>query len=280
MSFVKDVLFGKKGTPAQVVDTTPSQFTALRAPVASGITDIINTGGGPAFEGPMVAGLSDQERSMIDRIFSASESPVSAAANPMLQRTLEGEFLSPESNPFLQAMIDAAVKQTTTAFNENVMPRLRGDFTKAGQRVQEQGSSPFDMAAARASSGLADAVANIATTMGFQNFENERQRQMQAASQAPVIEAQQLDNMVKTAQAVALPRLVEQFGIDRGMEEFQRRIQTLLNALQIGGQVSQPSTVTMPGTEGTMGIVPTMVAGAAGSFGGPFGEALAGKILR
>src|SRR5690606_16231356 len=81
----------------------------------------------------------------------------------------------------LQSAIDAAQQPLMQAFQEQTIPQLKAQFTAAGQMIQPQGSSPFDMAAARATSGLMDALGDVGTRMAFANYDAERARQLQAA---------------------------------------------------------------------------------------------------
>lgn len=273
-----DILFGKRGEPGKVVDVAPKQFTGLRDPFADSIRNLIDTRGGPSFEGPTTAAMTGAESDILSRI-TGGRTPLSDAANPTLESTIRGDFLSPDSNPFLRASIDSAIRPIVQNFEEQVMPRLRSDFTRAGQRVQEESSSPFDRAAAISSRGLADAVGDVSTRMSAANFESERARQQNAAQNAPAIEGQQLNNLVNRLQAAALPRMIEQLGVDRGLEEFNRRMEVFLQALKTAGTVSQPQTVTTPGTEGTQGLLAPALTAAATAFGGPAGGAFADALL-
>lgn len=104
---------------------------------------------------------------------------------------------------------------------------LPGRFTQAGQFVQPGGSSPFDRAAGIATRGAADAMGDIASQMSFGAYEGERGRQNQAIqlSQAEV------ESTIKTLQASALPRLIEDLGLERAQAEFRSKVDALLKAL-------------------------------------------------
>lgn len=264
MSFIEDFLFGKEGTGPQVVDTTPDQFTALRNPVSSSLTGLINSGGGPKYSGPFAAGLTTAQKNILSNINSLGSGPTALQqqGRGVLSKTLAGDYLSPSSNPFLQDSIDAATRGTIRNFKEFQLPRLQGSFTAAGHTIQPGGSSPFDRAAALAQGDTLNAVADIATNIASQNFQQERSRQNSAVAQAEQITGQDLNRAIQTLQANELPRLIEQLGIDRGLEEFRRQVNTLLQSIGQAGNLSQGAIATLPGTPGTEGAIGDIVGGA------------------
>lgn len=246
-----------------------------------------------------------------------------------LESTMRGQFLPGQEgfNPFLQETIDMATRPLFEQFQEVTMPRLQQEAAMAGQQTAAGTSSPFDMAAARAQSGLAGAVGDVGTRLAGQAFETERARQQQAAMQAvqqqqqaamqeqslqqqagmqtqaltqqaqeaergrqqqaaiqtPQMQEQllqsQMQRVMQGLQAHALPRLVEDQGIERGMQQFQQQVQTLMNALGLAGQLGQPQTVQTPGTEGTPGLLGGIAQGFAPAFGMAAAGALAPRIF-
>lgn len=229
-------------------DVTPTSVANLRdVTVVPGLEGLIGgpleQGGGAAPQG--VAPLSAGEQQLLSQILG-SFGP-DTAKNQLLEQTLTGQFLPGQEggNPFLNAAIQAAQRPTLQGLEETLTRALPGRFTQAGQFIQPTGSSAFDRAAAISTRGAADALADIATNISNAAFESERGRQQQAIG----LQQAEVDNAVQGLQAAALPRLIEQFGIDQGLEEFNRRIDTVLQALAISagiplqtvGQVSQSS---------------------------------------
>lgn len=284
---VANELLADDPQPARATDVTPSEFRGLRGPVADQLRSFINTGGGPMAQGPFAAPLRPQEQTLLSDIFRSTRTPaLTPGAQDTIGQTISGQFLDPASNPFLSRTIEAAQRPVVEQFQDVVMPRLRGDFTRAGQFIQQRPgtrpgtraegmSSPFDEAASRASRGLADALSDISTQIAGQNFQAERTRQQQAALAGPTIDAQTLERLTTGLQAQALPRLVEQFGIDRGLQEFQRRIQVLLTVIQSAGALGAPQTVTFEGTQGTNPAGP-FLQGAGQAFGQQAGSSFFG----
>lgn len=257
---------------AQVVDTTPEEFRRLRGSVAGSLEGLLE-GGGPRAPGPFVAGLTEGEQDLLGRTREqAKPSQASQMATQQLSNTLGGDFLSPESNPFLQGTIKAAQRPVIEEFENQVMPRLRSKFTQAGQFIQPEGSSPFDQAAAEAVGGLTRELGDISSEIAGQNFQAERGRQMQASQLAPQIDRAQLDQLVKGMEAQALPRMIQQMGIDRGLEEFRRRMDVLLSSIQTAGGLASPSTTTLPGSQPQPSPFSSLASGfAAGMGSGGFG---------
>lgn len=238
-------------------------------------------------------------------------------SNPFLSTAL----LSPDTNPFLQATIEAATRPIIEAFQENTLPRLRASFTDAGQFIQPQGSSPFDLAVARASSGLANAVGDTSAEISFANFNNalnilsnafesaqgrrfgafegeldrqnqqasivaqlfenelnrasqnlqfERNQQTIAASQLPAIDQGELNRVIQGLQASALPRLIQQQGVDTGLAQFNQQLTNLLSAIGISSDLTGANANTVvlqptpaPASSGG-NIFSDVLSGAAG----------------
>ena len=233
---------------------------------ASGTQLPLKTGAGA---NQFTAGLAPQETDLLSRISSLTGAPSGALgeAQNFLTSVLQGQGLSPESNPFLAATISSAQRPLIEAFQNIGLPNLISQFTGAGQRVQPGGSSAFDRAGAIASGGLMNALADISTNLSGQNFQAERARQTQAVTQASQLQSADVQNTIAGLQAVALPRLIEQFGIDRGLEEFNRRITTVLQAIQLA-QGLPLQTIAQEGESVTKpNIVGTLLGGAFGSGG-------------
>lgn len=219
------------------------------------------------------AGLAPQETDLLTRLGSLTGAPSNALtqAQSFLTSQLQGQGLSPESNPFLAATIASAQRPLIEQFQDIQLPNLISQFTGAGQRVQPGGSSAFDRAGAIAIRGLTNSLADISTNLAGQNFQAERGRQQQAVTQASQLQTADIQSTIQGLQAVALPRLIEQFGIDRGLEEFNRRITTVLQAIQLAQGLplqtiaQEGESVTRPNIIGTLGGI---AFGRGGAFPG------------
>lgn len=257
----------------RVEDVTPREFMGLRDDVASRLGEFMQTGG-PSFEGDFTADMTGQEQQLLSQVGSAANfqpSQQTGQAMETLSSTAQGEFLSPDSNPFLQQSIEAAQRPLMQQFEDETMPRLRSEFTQAGQRVQPQGSSPFDRASALAQRGLTQELGDISSEMAAQNFQQERGRQQQAAQAVPQLDMQMsqqdLESAIQGMEASALPRMIEQQGIDRGLEEFRRETDAMLSAIQGAGQLSTPSTEVIAPTPGMPGTLHSFLGGSGSAMG-------------
>src|SRR5690606_24835236 len=95
MSGLKRALFGEKGTPSRVVDTTPDEFARLRSPLATALSGQLASG--PAqFQGPFVAPLTGGE---IQGLQGVQRAAGQVGQSPLAMQMLAG---SAGMNPFAQ----------------------------------------------------------------------------------------------------------------------------------------------------------------------------------
>jgi hypothetical protein len=185
----------------------------------------------------------------------------------LIEQTIGGQFLpgQPGQNPFFDAAVTAAQRPTMQGLEETLSRSLPGRFTQGGQFVQPHGSSAFDRAAAIATRGAADASADIATNMGNQLYGQERGLQQQAVQLGQT----EVQTLIANLQAQALPRMIEDMGIERALAEFSGRTNQLLQALQTATGASGLNQIAQQQTGTTQqGIIPG-IAGAIGSIYGP-----------
>lgn len=224
----------------------------------------------PTYKGPLTADLTGNENSILKQLMARQTGNKTGYNMTTSEKYLNGvlnqslaayaDELAAASNtgafsldsPFLQKMIETAQRPTREALTETLTRDLPGRFTQAGQFIQPQGSSAFDRAAAIATRGAANALGDIATRITYDSGEAARQREgtalidrsnqkMDAAKTLPTINAQEVDNMIKNLQAQALPRLIKQAGIDKGIELFNKRVDDLLKSLGIAAGITQPT---------------------------------------
>lgn len=181
-------------------------------------------------------------------------------------------------NPFLQAAITAAQRPTMQNLTETLGQTLPSQFTTAGQAIQPGGSSAFDRAAAIATRGATQAMSDIAANMSSQDYEAQQQRnasllgqtaqnqavqsegnlnrQVASAQAAPAIQQGQMSALVQNLQSQALPRLINEYGIERGMSEFQQRMNTLLSLIGVGAGTTTPTTSQASSSEQKPNVLP------------------------
>lgn len=251
---------------------TGSQGTGAPSSEANQLlTNTINTGSNPQNLQDFISSLNiggDQQQSLADFM-----DQLNGASNT-------GAYSGDPNNPLMKAYIEAAQRPTLEALQETLSRTLPGRFTLAGQSTQPQGSSAFDRAAAIATRGTSQSLADIATKISYDSLEAARQRESGAfgeelnrrgqkdlqtqsltsqAQQSQLdralaaskqqtdnlvaqsgIKSQEVDTLIKNLQAQALPRLIQEQGIERGMETFQNQVNSLLAAMGIAAGTTRP----------------------------------------
>jgi hypothetical protein len=206
--------------------------------------------------------------------------------------------LGQQTNPFLQAYTQAQQRTTMDQLTQALTRDLPGRFTAGGQFVQPQGSSAFDRAAALASTGAANAMGDIAANIGYNAYASDRGLQAQAINdqqnrllqsgttnaqndlaaqqsnqstalaqntnernlqQAGVgLDQAQVQTMIANLQAQALPRLIQEQGIDRGIASFNQQMQTLMQTLGITANITQPTVANSSESNTKPNLIPSI----------------------
>jgi hypothetical protein len=219
------------------------------------------------------AGMTGQETNLLGTI-NSQVGPGTDSAR-YIKDVLSGNYMpgQPGANPFFDAAVRAAQRPTLEGLTETLTRDLPGRFTANGQLIQSNvggqgGSSAFDRAAAIATRGVSNAVGDIATNMGNEAYGNERTNQNVAAG----LDQAQVDQTIKALQASALPRLIQQNGLDQGLALFQQQTQNLLEILKTIGAVQAPTLAANTVSKGTSstekGIFPALFPKGLGGSGG------------
>lgn len=211
-------------------------------------------------------------------LMGQNQNPTSAQTSTGYLQDLNGAsggaYSSDPNNPIVQAAIQAAQRPTQQALDESLTRDLPGRFAMSGQQTQPQSSSAFDRAAAIATRGSADALGDIATNISYQNLNdannraasalgqyttgqqaanqqtqqltsqaqnNQATNAISAAGQQSQIQASDVNSMISNLQAQALPRLIQDLGVERGMEAFNSNITSLLAGLGLTSSTTQPT---------------------------------------
>lgn len=212
-------------------DLTPREFKSQRGLVSSELAGRAQ-GGGPTIDGPFAAPVTGAEQFGLDQLQQGvfGVGGIGQAQDDFLRNAIAGG----EDNPFLQDTINAA----TRPIIENAQLRELQDralFTGAGQKIQ--GSSAFTEDRTRSLRDTERAVGDIASQIAFQDFERRTRQQFEATELATA----RFQEQRETIATLALPRLVEQFGLDKANEEMARRITAMENALTELGNLSAPT---------------------------------------
>lgn len=276
---LKSLFGGSEQTQTQQSTSTPTNMTnpvltGLAPDLATSLRALVNSfsetasGAGNPLGGATPvpqAPVTGQEQSMLDTI--ATQVGPGTDSAQYIKSVLSGNFLpgQPGANPFFDAAVRAAQRPTLEGLEETLGRVLPGRFTQAGHMIQSNtgnqgGSSAFDRAGAIATRGVANAVGDIATNMGSKAYGEERAQQTQAAA----LDQAQVDQTIKGLQASALPRLIQQNGMDKGLALFQQNVANLLDILKTIGAVQAPTVAQTSQSTGSAsgssekGIVPSL----------------------
>jgi hypothetical protein len=151
------------------------------------------------------------------------------------------------------------VQQTGMNNQANAFNQMQqGQFTAAGLGDQFAGNS-----LQRALAGF-QAAGTGAEREGAA-YENAANRQLQAGSQLQsgqlASQAAQLQAQLQNLQAQGLPRMIEQLGIEGGLNQYNQQQQQMLQLLQLMGGITQAGTATTAGTQASTGLAGAFLSG-------------------
>lgn len=166
--------------------TTQAPWSAVQPYLKSGFNranSLYQQGGPQYYPGQTVAPFGQDTNQALNmfRGTAGQGTPVPGAATDQIAQTLQGDYLN--SNPYLDAMYNNAAQRVTENYQEAVAPSIGAQFDSAGR----YGSGMYQNALQNSQQQLGDSLGLMASNLYGGNYENERNRQMQAASMAPSI---------------------------------------------------------------------------------------------
>jgi len=236
---------------ANSFDLVPAEFAALRPQFASFFSNALPQLQGllQGFQNPSTqeggldrfrTGLSSGEFQGIESLRQQSQglSQNEQLSQDLIGRRLRGDFFNPEENDALRDSIKFTTQNINQQVNDQDLER-RSLFARAGQSLSE--SSPFAVAQASGNQGRLDAIGENTANLIFGTVEAERGRQTNAIEQARANSRGIFERSQASLQAQALPRLVDDRGVERGLQEFQSRLAALTQALGFGAGLVSPT---------------------------------------
>ena len=222
--------FAKSDSETDTRDLTPFEFASKRGFVADTLAGQAR-GNVPGIDGPFVAGITQGEKAGLNAFQQASFGPggIGSSADSTLQGILSGS-----QSPELQNVIDAAIRPVLENAELQEL-RDRSQFTGSGQKIQ--GSSAFAEDRMRSLRDTQRQVGDISSQIAFQDFQQRQAAQIQAAG----LVSARLNDQREAISTLALPRLIEQLGIDKGNEELARRMQVIQESLLTLGDLGRPT---------------------------------------
>lgn len=160
------------------------------------------------------------------------EHPGQNAAYDELMRTVQGDYMNPETNPYMTESINALGADTTQQLNKGVNDIL----SRAGVGGALGGSRAALMqgqAAGETTRGFNEAVANMLN----QNYQQERGRQLQSIPGLLGVENLPIEQAGQARALADRPRELQQQLINAQMQEWLRQQSERLLPLQTGQSV-------------------------------------------
>lgn len=192
-------------------------------------------------------------------------SPLVGQAQQAFGKTIAGDYL--QGNPFFQGAFAPAAQAATNQFNQSI-----GDVTSSASKAGRYGSNSMGSMLGNASNQLAQQLSNTAGTLAYQNYSDERGRQMAAAQGAPQMaqaDYQDIQNLLTAGQAregytgAQLAADKERFNFLQNQP--QQNIQNFMS-LVYGNPLGKVSSQTTSGTADTSTL--QNVLGTAATLGG------------
>ena len=124
---------GRKGS-TQTVNNEPPSFLKPYAPAYADMGMALGSAPYPVYDQNRVAGFSGDQFGGMDmmRQQAGQTSPLWGQAQGLLSDTIGGQYLSPESNPYLRGMYDQAANRVSDAFSRGTAAQTDAAAARAG----------------------------------------------------------------------------------------------------------------------------------------------------
>ena len=198
------------------------------------------------YEGSTVVPFAPQTEAALTAIQERAEagSPLVTGAQDLTSATMAGDYLSPDSNPYLVSAMDAATRPMREAFTEDVMPSIGSAFSSAGR----YGSGMQARTQNRAAEDYLQSLGDIGSKMAYTNYAAERDRQIDAGMAAPgmaqldYLDPSKLIDVGAAREGMAGAQLQEDIDRFNFMQDEPRQRLGEYMPLVTGGQYTSTST--------------------------------------
>jgi len=226
-----------------------------------------------------VAPFTQDQQAAMDavRARATAGSPVVNAAQQQTLNTINGDYLNPQTNPYLQQTFDQAANRVTDAFSRGTAAQTDARFARAGAF----GGSAWNQAQQANQTALGDSLAGMAANIFGNNYAQERNRQQQAAQFAPNLAAQDYRDAEALLNVGGMQQQLGQQYLTDDASRFQQAQQYPYQQFQMFGSMFSPnfgmnSTQSYPGVSPLSGALGGALGGVglynslnqAGMFGG------------
>lgn len=171
-----------------------SDYLSLGLPLAGGLLGGMSANSSPAGTTTTVQDIPDWQKPYVMGLLNSAQQTfqnqqgnqqpglLAGMGGDQMQATIRGDYLSPDSNPWLKDTYDKAARSLTDQYNYSTMPQLSRAF---GNQQAFGGSSAYGEAFGKANEGLATGLADLGTGIYGGNYQSERGRQFTAGAGAP-----------------------------------------------------------------------------------------------
>jgi hypothetical protein len=193
---------------------------------------------------PGQAGFNADQNAAFQQYRDQASSPLLGATSNQLQSTLNGDYLKPESNPYLKGMIDQATQRAGGAVNSA--------FNKGGAWG---GSANQEL--------LGRTIGETTNNLNYTNYNAERGRQMTAAGLAPGVNSAQQMNTTNLLGAGNQQQQFAQQGLNGPMDWGMKQLGAY--GAPFGFNQGNTTTQTQPGPSAFQNIMGGLLTGGAAS---------------
>ena len=213
-----------------------------------------------------VAPFTQDQNAAMDMVRqrSMAGSPVVNAAQQQTLNTINGDYLNPSTNPYLQQTFDQAAGRVTDAFSRGTAAQTDARFARAGAF----GGSAWNEMQGANQQALGDSLAGMAANIFGNNYAQERNRQQQASQFAPNLAAQDYRDAEALLNVGGMQQGLGQQYLSDDLSRFNQAQQWPYQQFQTFGQLFNPAlgsstTQTQPGVSPVSGLL----GGALGGLG-------------
>ena len=265
------------GDSSTKTKTTTEPWSGVKPYLLSGYKDaqnLYNSGAPSYYPGQTTAPMSSYSKQALDATAqrAAYGSDLTRSAQGQLQKTINGDYLN--GNPYLSQAINVATQPIKDAFSGEVMPGIDSNFSSAGR----YGSGLQGQAYNDANAQLGQQIGNVSTNMSYQNYGDERQRQIQSMFFAPQMAQQDYADLAMLGQAGQGYDQYNQSLINADIAKWNYNQNKDWNYLNdylglLNGATGSSSTTTQPQQGSTAGGAIT------GALGGAMSGAYLGSVV-
>lgn len=239
---------GGGGTQTVYQNLDPSQAPFVKYGLDEAV-NLYESGSPMYFPGQTYVGPSEQTQTALDAAQNRAiqGNPLVPAAQSQFQSTIEGDYLS-ATNPYFANRFATAADAATQKYFDSIN-QINSQASMAGR----YGSNAMGQLQDRATSQFAKSLTDTAGELAFNNYAQERARQLAASQLAPLMaEADYSDidkllnlgSIAEGYQGAVLEDSINRFNFEQGLP--QNKLQNFLSAAY-GAPMGSMQTSSVPG---------------------------------